>query len=376
MKKILAVLLAALMLVCIMPVAVLAADDSAYHFETSANFATNNDLVSGMAYYIDPGVTMTVPEGVILYIPAESTLIVENGGVLKINGQVNIQNGGALSVNGTVINSDNVTGAGKATASVSFPTHSQVCTCGDEENCPLHISIGQTDDFGKIQYTTMSYGDSESYFLNSTIYIKVEIDEPVAKYNMYDEKYVDVYLNGVSVKGEGGLHETRVTTAGELSFRKFDGGEYFYSDCLITLPEGEGYDSETADGHKSGEDPYTVKFGTPVAVKINVDEDYNQMPYEVYIYNGVGFVNGASEIDGEQITDESGALLFISGVEPAAADEYGYYDFVVRGDSKITVLGVLPNEKLEKVGDILSIIRNIFEMIRSFFEQIFSVFGF
>lgn len=375
MKKVLAILISVLMIACVLPVGSFA--DTTYRYNISGDMAA--DLTSGVEYVIEAGVIMTVPTDTTVYVPSNSKLTVEQGATLVVNGQIDIQKGAEVYVSGTVLHSENIdAGEGSALAELRFPEHDGYCALDDEDDCAITISLGTEDMLGKVTYSEVSPGEVRAAALNSKIYVKVEIAEPVEKYDQYDEQYIDVAFSGVNVKGDATdatLHETTLTTAADVTLTKFDGGRYFYSDCLITLPEKEGYTTSSTDGHLSSEDPYTVKFGDKVSFKVDVDEDYNMNPYEVYVYNGVGFTNGIYEVDGDQATDENGLFLYINGVDPMETDEYGYYTFTARGDSTISVLGVIANEKIEKVTDILSIIKNIFEMIKSFFQQFLGIFG-
>lgn len=375
MKKVIAIILSALLVACILPVAAFA--DDTVVFSANADIIASDAFESGTSYVIPENVTITVPAGVTLYIPANSKLTVEIGGKLIVNGAVNVQKGGELFVAGTIINSDNVAGEGEKSAELRFPEHDVYCSCGNGDDCTaITISAGIEDFTGtKVTYDKVNSGESKAIELGTNVYVKVEIAEPVAKYDMYDDDYVAVYFNGVTVPGTDGVHVTKVSTASDVTFTKFDGSEYFYTDCKVIIPNVTGYTVETSDGRTGADGEYVVKFGTPVAFKVILDEDYDQSPYEVYIHNGAGYTNGVVEVDGEPITDESGALLYISGIDKAQTDEYGYYNFTVRGDSTIHVVGVISNEKMQAVGDILSVIRNVFEMIRSFMAQILALFG-
>jgi len=380
MKKFLAVLLSALMLVCILPIGSFAADTVKY--VADGIFTTSGALESGYNYVVTSGVTMTVPDGVTLYVPANSTLIVEDGGKLVVKGEINIQKGGQLVVEGTIINSDKVGGDGSAIAVLRFPEHDDYCTCGQGDDCTaITISFGVEDINGVVNPNTVAPGEEKSVELNSTAYIQVSITEPVAKYDMYDDNSVNVYFNGVTVPGTDGLHKTKVSTSSDITFDKFDGSDKFYKICTITLPQATGYDTqghlsgETYDAHTSADGAFKVKYGETLYFKVNVDEDYNQSFTQVYIHNGYGYVNGPIEIEGNQIVDDDGNGLFFSGIQAAEPGEDGYYSVVVKGDVTIHVIGVIENEKIQMAGDILTVVKNAFEMFRSFFIQILELFG-
>jgi hypothetical protein len=97
--------------------------------------------------------------------------------------------------------------------------------------------------------------------------------------------------------------------------------------------------------------------------KVEIDPEYDMSAYEVYIYNGYGWTN----LDPSQD---------LADIEPAKPDEYGYYTIgEVKGEHTVYVVGVVANETLLMVGNILDMVKNIFEMIGAFFAEILAFFG-
>ena len=82
MKKVLSVILAAVMLACVMPFAVFA--DNPEVTLSGGEFTDPLQLVSGTDYVIPSGVTMTVPADMELRIPTNTTLRVKKGGKLDM----------------------------------------------------------------------------------------------------------------------------------------------------------------------------------------------------------------------------------------------------------------------------------------------------
>ena len=102
---------------------------------------------------------------------------------------------------------------------------------------------------------------------------------------------------------------------------------------------------------------------TSLAPVVEKHPEYDMSAYEVYIYNGYGWTN----LDPSQD---------LADIEPAKPDEYGYYTISeVKGEHTVYVVGVVANETLLMVGNILDMVKNIFEMIAGFFAEILAFFG-
>ena len=367
MKKTFAVILSVLMLVCCIPFSSSAA--SVHTFEASADFTSSNQLVSGDTYVIPDGVTMTVPTSLTLYVPTGAILRVEQGAKLNALGQIIVLDGGQLIVEGFLYGASNVTvdGNGTALAEIRFPSLASQGLTGK-----IEVSYGSStngniyeDLDGTVVFNKVSAGGSSVYApLNQYIYIKATIIEEDLTYDKYDDALMNVYFNGVGVPYTQGSHHTLLTTSGDISYSKWVNDSDFLNTFNIYLPTGEGYTVYGREGEQSATgETVKLKYGQSFSFKVEIDPEFDMSAYEVYIYNGYGWTN----------LDTSTLLKDLAPAEP---DEYGYYHIdEIKGEHTIYVVGVVKNETLLMVGDILDMIRNVFEMISAFFAELLGFLG-
>ncbi len=373
MKKTLAIVLSVIMLACCIPFSVNAAEQITY--SANGTFATSNELISGNTYVIDSGVTMTVPSNITLYVPTGAILRVAEGGKLNVLGQLVVLDGGSLFVEGFIYGSSNVTvnGSGTALAELRFPAlDSSSGLVGKDGKARITVAYGSStngniyeDTQGTVVYNNVSAaGASVMAPLNQYIYIKADIVEPEVGFDKYDDALMNVYFNGVGIPFTQGSHHTLLTTSGDITYSKWVKDDDFLNTFNIYLPTGEGYTVYGREGEQSADgETVKLKYGQSFSFKVEIDPEYDMSAYEVYIYNGYGWTN----------LDTS---TLLKDIAPAVPDEYGYYHIdSIKGEHTIYVVGVVKNETLLMVGDILDMIRNVFEMITSFFEEIFAFLG-
>ena len=373
MKKTLAVILSAVMLLCCIPFAVNAAEQITY--SASAEFTGSNELVSGNTYIISDGVTMTVPSNLTLYVPAGAVLRVAEGGKINVLGQIVVLDGGSFFVEGFIYGASNVTvnGSGSALAELRFPALSKTSGLVDANgNARINVSYASSskgdiyeDLQGTVVWNNVPVGGTSIMApINQYIYIKAEIVEPQAGYDKFDDSLMGVYINGVGIPFTQGSHHTLLTTSGDISYSKWVKDSDFLNTFNIYLPTGEGYTVYGREGEQSTDgETVKLKYGQSFSFKVEIDPEYDMSSYEVYIYNGYGWAN----------MDTSSLLKDIA---PSTPDEYGYYHIPeIKGEHTIYVVGVVKNETLLMVGDILDMIRNVFEMIAGFFAELFGFLG-
>ncbi len=374
MKKTLAVILSAVMLLCCVPFAVNAAETITY--SANSSFTGSNELVSGNTYIIDAGVTMTVPSNLTLYVPTGAILRVEEGAKLNVLGQIVVLDGGSLMVEGFLYGASNVTvnGSGTALCELRFPALDVTSgLIGADGKAKIQVSYGSSsngniyeDQQGTVVFNGVSTaGASVMAPLNQYIYIKADIVEPDPTFDKFDDALMNVYFNGVGVPFTQGSHHTLLTTSGDVTYSKWVNDNMFLNTFSIYLPTGEGYTVYGREGEQSADgETVKLKYGQSFSFKVEIDPEFDMSSYEVYIYNGYGW------------TDLDTSTL-LKDLAPAKADEYGYYHIdEVKGEHTIYVVGVIKNETILMVGDILDMIRNMFEMIAEFFRQIAEFFGF
>lgn len=371
MKKTLAVVLSVLMLVCMVPFAASAA--TVHTFEASADFTSSNQLVSGDTYVIPSGITMNVPTTITLYVPTGAILRVDEGAKLNVLGSIIVLDGGQLIVEGFINGASNivVNGTGTALAEIRFPSLEKLELAdkievfyGSSENGNIYEDLSTTDPnfFKKVPVS----GSSAYAPLNQYLYIKATIIEPDKTYDKFDDALMNVYFNGVGVPYTQGSHHTMLTTSGDITYSKWGKGDdsKFLNTFNIYLPTGEGYTVYGREGEQSADgETVKLKYGQSFSFKVEIDPEYDMSAYEVYVYNGYGWTN----LDTTEL---------LKDIAPAKPDEYGYYHISeIKGEHTIYVVGVVKNETLLMVGDILDMIRNVFEMITGFFAELMGFLG-
>ncbi len=373
MKKTLAVILSAVMLLCCLPFAVNAAETITY--EANRYFSASNELVSGNTYVVASGVTVTVPAELTLYVPTGAILRVDEGGKLNVLGNIIVMDGGSLRVEGFLYGASNVTvnGQGTALAELRFPALSETPgLIGKDGKAKIQVSYASSEngDIYEDQQGTLVFnsvgnsGASVMAPINQYIYIKADIIEPDLTYDKYDDALMNVYFNGVGIPYTQGSHHTLLTTSGDISYSKWVNDSDFLNTFNIYLPTGEGYTVYGREGEQSADgETVKLKYGQSFSFKVEIDPEYDMSAYEVYVYNGYGW------------TDLDTSTL-LKDIAPAQTDEYGYYHIdEIKGEHTIYVVGVVKNETLLMVGDILDMVRNVFEMISAFFMEILALLG-
>ncbi len=378
MKKTLAVVLSVVMLLCCVPFMSFAAD--VHSFTQNGKFENANEFVlekynGCKTFSIPEGVTMTVPSEITLFIPNGTVLRVEEGGKLNVIGEIVVLSGGTLFVEGFIQNPSNVTvnGNGTALAELRFPALDKTSGLIDSTGkARIQVSYGSStngniyeDQQGTVVFQKVSEsGATVMAPLNQYIYIKAEIVEPDAKYDKFDDSLMNVYINGIGIPFTQGSHHTMLTTAGDISYSKWVKDDDFLNTFNIYLPTGEGYTVYGREGEQSAEgETVKLKYGQAFSFKVELEPEYDMSAYEVYVYNGYGWTN----LDTTEL---------LKDIAPAKPDEYGYYHIEeVKGEHTIYVVGVMKNETMLMVGNLLDMLKNFFEMFSEFFKSFFALFG-
>ena len=374
MKKVISVFLAALMIACCVPFSVFAASQTET-FTASANFTSSNQLSSNTEYIIPSGVTMTVPSNLTLYIPANARLTVNAGGTLNVLGSIVIMNFGELYASGIIDLGSNIQiadGDDNAAAMVQmrFPDLND-----DAVRLADKITVKFSYDGAEEQTVPVGGG---SYFvpLNKEIKIDAHIIEPRPDRDKFDDSLLKIKFNNVGLsyiagaKADTGYFTTTATTGGDISYAKWTNDADFLTTKRIILPSGEGYEvlprypdkvQRTEDG------TIVVKYGEPFSFYVDLDEAYDMSNYEVYIYNGYGWLNLGEE------NQETGELEI--GKLRAEPDANGFFNVsAVTGDLTISVTGVMKNATINLIGNLLETFRNIFNMLKEFIESLKDLF--
>lgn len=406
MKKTIAVILSVLMLICSIPFTAGAVRfginlDVPAEGTENVEFITSNitvgkvsdsTLESNTTYVICNGATLTfralntcyVPQGTTIYVAeggtinAEGTLvidegaaiIVKKGGTLKAVTRLEVYHNADLYVEGTLRGAENVFVASTANAEVAI-TFTSLKKTGNEGK--VKISYASSKDAGlsedqTLEFITIADLSKDVVIwapLNQFFYVKAEIIEDEEGVDKYDDSLFKIYLNEFEIPFSAGSHPFMATSAGEVSYSVWTKPSDFYNTYSIYLPSGEGYAIYGRGGEqwKDGETP-KLKHGQAFSFRIEVEPEYDMSAYEVYVYNGYGWIN---------LDPNNGAL---AGIAPAQPDEYGYYHIdAIKGDTTIYVSGIMKNETLLMIGDILDMVKGIFEMFSGFFQEILGYIG-
>lgn len=371
MKKTLAVILSLIMLVCCIPFSANAADTSTGLVEWSENHTikATNELQSNVNYTIKKGYTLTIASDVTVIVPLSCTLIVEEGATLRVYGKMVVQ--GQLRVEGLIEKGGaekiSVDDTGSTMIAVRFPALADEGLTGRIE---VAYGVSKTGDpYENLQegfaYTAVADAGETVYVeLNQYVYVKASIKEPDPAYDKFDDSLMKVYVNNMPQAYGQGCYSFKVVSSSDISYSPWTSDNDFLSTFNIYLPTGEGYAVYGREGEQSAlGETVKLKYGQTFSFKVELDPEYDMSVYEVYIYNGYGWTN----LDPSQD---------LADIEPAKPDEYGYYTISeVKGEHTVYVVGVVANETLLMVGNILDMVKNIFEMIAGFFAEILAFFG-
>ena len=424
MKKTFAIILSLVMLFsCISFVANAVEEETTQYNQFEGYVEANENTFSSSGEIKDNiwvGRSVTIPKDVKIYVPAGKTIVVAPNASLTValGAQLTINAGGSVSVlgNGSFIakgvleGSENISvgPAATAVAEIRFPSlESQglMFTYDDANGNPVTDARVQVkyasstaagayedilDDKGnptgdkqvssKLKWTDVSVdGMTAQVPLNQYLFVKVTIierpEEDGRTYDKYDDSKITVYFNGVStgehIVNSGAYHNAKITTGMTLRYTSWSNNDSdFYNTFKIHLPSGDGYKVVSRQGEVSDVTlgkPVEIKYDETFAFRVEIDPTYDMSEklMEVYIFNGYGWTN----LDLEQFIKEN-------GLTPAVPNEYGYYVISnVREEHHVYVQGVMSNETLSMVGNILSIVKNVFEMIQGFFAEIVAMLG-
>lgn len=374
-------MLCAILLLGCLPLASFA-EDTRIAFTEDGFFSNSDILVSGGSYYIPDGVKMTVPADVSLYISTNCNLTVEKGGKLVVLGNITVKNGGSLNIEGTISGGQKVyvEEGGNAWVNIYYPAFKDAGLDGKDENDQKKITniyycygnsptadlSGDFIPFDEYNTTMGALSRDGGYFtmpLNKVLFIKTEFNENPER-PKYDPALFCIYFNGAVISFKQSYRSATISSGGELSFSQWTNDSDFYRTCKIQLPTGEGYEVIGRDEEIGADSAVYIKYGQPFAFRVEVDEAYDMSQYQVYIYNGYGFLG---------ITPTEGITL--DQLEPVQPRD-GYYviDEVI-GDSTVYVEGMVKNSTINLISSIIEAIRSIIEMIREFFANFSFSFG-
>ncbi|MBE6813622.1 MAG: hypothetical protein E7523_12190 [Ruminococcaceae bacterium] len=377
MKKIISILLCALILVSALSLTAFAEterglvsfgneDGSSFVYEFSK---TEPEWTGDTDYIIRSGCTFVVPTNRVLNVPYTSSLTVEEGAHLVVNGQLNAVD--EVHIYGK-LTGDNVTGQENIKCYVQFPDLTDAnINLGDKIDICYYLSESN-DSYGDVgvdieKYlpisddgiNTVNHTRYLPVLYNTYLYVRVKIQEEGTQ-DKYDDKLFPVKCNGVVVKFDQNACPILVTTGSEISYGSWVNDATYYNTYTISLPEGTGY---TVYGRNGEIGEVTLKYGQAFSFRVELEQDYDKSAYQVYVFNGTGW------------TDLEKAEL-LDGIAPAVPDSEGYFTITnITGNHSVFVEGVLQNKMLDIFEQIFTIFRQIWEAITEIFNELFGEGG-
>lgn len=377
MKKVISILLCALLLIGSFAFSVSAeetrntvaygnADGSKAEIQYSADWG---DFTNNTDYVIRSGCTFVIPSGLHLAVPVTSTLTVEEGAALYINGSLNVM--GEAHIYGKLDATESgLTGQQNVLCYVSFPDLTGSLLA--EKIQVKCYKSNESEDYGDINVSFDNYlsvysnGTVQSYNsnllpvpYNTFLYIRVFINEAQGE-DRYDDKLVVVKCNGVAIPFAQNGCPIQVTTGSEITFGNWVNDSAYYNTYIVELPEGEGY---TVYGRNGEIGKVTLKYGQSFSFRVELEEEFNKSDYAVYVYNGLGFTN----LDKDDL---------LEGIEPAVADAEGYYTIdSVTGNYSISVQGVVSNQMLDIFSQVFNVLKQVWETVMQIFNELFGEGG-
>lgn len=407
MKRTLSIILAVLMLICCLPLAAGAAEESVVL--TSGYIADRGYVLPAGSYSIPAGTEIVVPQGNTLYLDPGAALNVY--GTLDVQGSL-ISRGGVLTLK---ISDDGKCGALKKPENAGgnspdyYLAEVMFAELPPDFLMPEHHISDSTmfvsangssyDDLANEgAFTGFSFGAKYTVRLNQYLFFKMKLVDG-AGVEKYDSRLLKFAFNGVGVKNEQNVNQVFVTSAGIVSFA---GSPIWNEDAYLKrfnvyLPTGTGYSVFGKNGETSGAaSTVTLKYGQEFLFRVDINSDYSKSAYDVYCVNTYtwreeqmisSLPDMAEETDGidsvrlvERWAEDGYTVVKFTTEDPAKCyiDENGYYhipaEYMVR-DCSVYVAGVTKNETISLFAKLVDMIRNIFESIQAFFEGIMGNFN-
>lgn len=321
-------------------------------------------------YVIRSGCTFVVRPDRVLNVPYTSSLVVEEGAHLVVNGQLNAVD--EVKIKGKLTGS-NITGQENIKCYVKFADlTSTAIDLGDKIDVSYFISENHDDPYGDVGVELEKYtilpdtginGLTHDNYLpvpyNTYLYVRVLIHEQGTE-DRFDDKLFPVKCNNVIVPFSQNACPVLITSGSEITYGSWINDSTYYNTYTITLPEGDGY---TVYGRNGEIGEVTLKHGQSFSFRIELEEEYNQSAYEVYVYNG----NNWTDLNKDEI---------LAGIAPAIPDSEGYFTIAnITGNHTVYVQGVMSNQMLDIIGQVFNIFRQIWGAIVEIFNTLFGEGG-
>ena len=353
MKKTISIVLAAMMILCMIPFGASAGTTKSLNDKVGSNVLSSNlDLTVSEAndwyissdFIINGGAVLTVGAGVTLTINANVSLTLNN---------CVINNFGTIVNKGTIYNSSNI-----ACLSGGQLYHDITIEAPHSTEYAVYVNSTGSYDFTDDTFDTVDgYGATHTGFSDHSSSTSYKMLDGTTLYMsvVFSDPSVDPYKFSVvgTSKRDRGVYELTATNATTITF-----GAYRAKDLIktfdIVMPSGDGYcvcayGVEFDDNLlEIPEEKHTVKYG----------EDFS---FRVEIYPG---------------WQESEITVTVNGKE-VEADSYGYYTIKnITALPEINVSGVVSDDVKDMLNGIMDFVKQIFATIKEIFSAFMELFNF
>ena len=433
MKKIISVLLAAVMAFGLLPAVALAADSepipiTADTYAGSSSVALsegNYTIPANETVVIEEGKTWTLSENLWLYVYGKLEIkgtLVANGNVTAADDSSNVlvrcwKDGSTLK-RGEIIHPENVGGGFNSMrylAEVHLPeqplasglsdsAHKLVVKYMCSSNGSRYEYLAEGASFVDA-YSSTDYDASTGMLkvpLNQYLFLKFSFTVNGAVSQKYDGDRVAILFNRVPAASAQGACAQFVDGPGEVEFipasligtgKTFNEWKdsYFLRQERIFIPQGSGYSCYGVNGEASATDQTVyLNYGEEFKFRVKIDDKYSESDYKVYLVQGYKWNERSHEgtmeslLDEVYIDEQGNPQHFVWRFDPAQdgvsqkvyVDEYGVYHInSVEDEYTIVVNGVVSNDTLSMTANVLDTIRNLINALKDLFAKLKLLFG-
>ena len=373
MKKVISLALAALMLICALPVCAFAA--APVDYTANGEFLFSDSLNAT----VKEGVTMTIPDGVDMTVNSGETFTIEKGATLIVLGTLEVCKGAVMEIKGTLAYPERITVLGTANVYFTFAntgatllgSHLSSVFAGYSKSGSVYADVADADSDAVCWSENLISGGTFAAPLNSYVYIKPSFRQPnVAGYadasampKTYDSEKLKVYRDGMLTECKQGVRIIKADTASAITYSDWTDSAYLY-DYKFLVPTGSGYTVHGANGENSAYGAILIPAGTDFRFRVEIDKEYDQAVYSVYVYEGYTYDNETGE---DKVANGDAILL---------TAEDGFYTIpAVYSDYSIYVAGVVSNDTIKTASSVLDLLRNFINTIKAFFENLGRLLG-
>ena len=240
--------------------------------------------------------------------------------------------------------------------------------------------------------------------MNQYLFLKFDFTVNGRPAKKYDGDRMAILFDRVPTESVQGVCSRRITSPGVIEYipavlAGVSGANYqvwkdsyFLRQERIYIPAGNGYSAFGVNGEVSAADQTVwLDYGEEFTFRVNIDSDYSDSACNVYLVQGYKWNERNHEdtlealVDEVYIDDDGNPQHYVWKFEPyqdganqkVYVDSYGIYHIAsVDDEYTIMVTGVVSNETLSVVGNVMDTIRNLINSLRQLFEKIMQLLRF